>query len=134
MSPEDKKDIKAEKPKAAAKPKAPAKKTATKATAAKAPAKKATAKKETSTAETKKAAAPKAAAKPKADAKPKAVKATGKIKVTLKKSGIGYSQRQKDTLRGLGLRKLNSSKVLNDTPAIRGMVKKVEHLVSCETA
>ena len=83
----------------------------------------------------KKAAAPKAEAKVKAPAKPKAVapKTSGKIKVTLRKSGIGYSQRQKDTIRGLGLRKLNSSKVLNDTPAIRGMVKKVEHLVSLET-
>ncbi len=54
------------------------------------------------------------------------------IKVTLRKSGIGYPVRQKETLRGLGLRKLNSSKVLKDTPAIRGMIKKVAHLVSVE--
>ena len=54
------------------------------------------------------------------------------IKVTLRKSGIGYPERQKQTLRGLGLRKINSSKVLKDTPAIRGMIKKVSHLVEVE--
>lgn len=54
------------------------------------------------------------------------------LKVTLRKSGIGYPLRQKKTLAGLGLKKLNSSKVLNDTPAIRGMIKKVSHLVEVE--
>ncbi len=54
------------------------------------------------------------------------------IKVTLKKSGIGYTERQKKTLLGLGLRKINNPKVLNDTPAIRGMVNKVSHLVVVE--
>lgn len=77
--------------------------------------------------------AAKTAAKPKTTAKKAtAKKTTGKIKVTLTKSGIGYPQRQKDTLRGLGLRKMHSSKILNDTPAIRGMAKKVEHLVKLE--
>ncbi len=52
-----------------------------------------------------------------------------KIQVTLKRSGIGRPQRQKDTLRGLGLTKLNKTVILNDTPAIRGMVHKVIHLV-----
>ncbi|MCK5235527.1 MAG: 50S ribosomal protein L30 [Deltaproteobacteria bacterium] len=56
------------------------------------------------------------------------------IKVTLKKSGIGFSERQKKTLLGLGLKKLNSTKLLKDTPAIRGMVNKVSHLVSVEDA
>jgi large subunit ribosomal protein L30 len=52
-----------------------------------------------------------------------------KIQVTLKRSGIGRPQRQKDTLRGLGLTKLHKTVTLNDTPAIRGMVQKVIHLV-----
>ena len=52
-----------------------------------------------------------------------------KIRVQLVKSGIGRPQRHKDTLRGLGLTKLNKIKELNDTPAIRGMIAKVSHLV-----
>jgi len=52
-----------------------------------------------------------------------------KIKVTQRKSAIGRPQRQRDTLRGLGLRKLNQSRILDDTPAIRGMINKVSHLV-----
>jgi large subunit ribosomal protein L30 len=54
------------------------------------------------------------------------------IKVTLKKSGIGYPERQKKTLVGLGLKKLNATKVLKDTPAVRGMIRKVSHLVEIE--
>ncbi len=56
------------------------------------------------------------------------------IKVTLIKSGIGYSLRQKNTLKGLGLHKMHRPKVLMDTPEIRGMVNKVIHLVSVEKA
>ena len=52
-----------------------------------------------------------------------------KIKVTQRKSVIGRPQRQRDTLRGLGLRKLNQSRILEDTPAVRGMINKVSHLV-----
>ena len=52
-----------------------------------------------------------------------------KIKVTQRKSAIGRPQRQRDTLRGLGLRKLNQSRILDDTPAVRGMINKVSHLV-----
>ena len=52
-----------------------------------------------------------------------------KIKVVLRKSGIGKSRKQKETLRGLGLTRLHKEKVLNDTPAIRGMINKVQHLV-----
>lgn len=59
--------------------------------------------------------------------------ATKQLKVTLKKSGIGYPERQKKTLLGLGLKKLNYTKVLNDTPAIRGMINKVSHLVVVES-
>lgn len=54
------------------------------------------------------------------------------IKVRLVKSPIGYSQKQKETVKGLGLKKINSTKVLNDTPAIRGMVNKISHLVVIE--
>lgn len=54
------------------------------------------------------------------------------IKVTLKKSVIGSNESQRATVRGLGLRKLNSSKTLENTPAVRGMVKKVIHLVDVE--
>ncbi len=54
------------------------------------------------------------------------------IRVSWIKSGIGYSQRQKDTIAALGLRRLNQSVVLQDTPAVRGMVAKVQHLVAVE--
>ena len=53
----------------------------------------------------------------------------GMIRVQLLKSGIGYDKTQKDTLRGLGLRKRHKIVELKDTPAIRGMVYKVRHLV-----
>jgi len=52
-----------------------------------------------------------------------------KLKVIQVKSGIGRPQRQRDTLRGLGLTKMNQERILDDTPAIRGMIKKISHLV-----
>ncbi len=52
-----------------------------------------------------------------------------KIKVRLVHSAIGRLDVQEKTVRGLGLRKLNQERVLEDTPAVRGMVKKVPHLV-----
>ena len=55
-----------------------------------------------------------------------------KIKVTLVKSLIGTKQSHRDTVRGLGLRRLNSSAELQDTPAVRGMINKVSYLVKCE--
>ena len=55
-----------------------------------------------------------------------------KIKVTLVKSVIGTKQDHRATVRGLGLRKLNSSAELEDTPAVRGMINKVAYLVKCE--
>lgn len=55
-----------------------------------------------------------------------------KIKVTLVKSVIGTKQDHRATVRGLGLRKLNSSAELIDTPAVRGMIRKVAYLVKCE--
>ncbi len=55
-----------------------------------------------------------------------------KIKVTLVKSLIGTKQDHRATVRGLGLRKLNTSAVLEDTPAVRGMLHKVAYLVKVE--
>jgi large subunit ribosomal protein L30 len=55
-----------------------------------------------------------------------------KIKITQIKSGIDRSERQKLTLKALGLHKLNSSKEVEATPQILGMVRKVNHLVKVE--
>lgn len=52
-----------------------------------------------------------------------------KIRVTLVKSGIGKNKKIRDTLRGLGLTKLNKTVELENTPAIRGMINKVLFLV-----
>jgi len=52
------------------------------------------------------------------------------IKVTLIRSVIGTKQDHRDTVRGLGLRRVNSTKVLVDTPEVRGMIRKVDYLVS----
>ena len=52
-----------------------------------------------------------------------------KIKVTLIKSLIGTRQDHRATARGLGLRKLNSNALLEDTPAIRGMISNIAYLV-----
>ena len=54
------------------------------------------------------------------------------IKVTLTKSPIGYSVRQKNTVRALGLRRMGQSVQHTDTPVIRGMIDKVSHLVTVE--
>ena len=50
--------------------------------------------------------------------------------VTLVRSTICTKQDHRDTVRGLGLRRLNSSKVLKDTPEVRGMINKVDYLVT----
>ena len=55
-----------------------------------------------------------------------------KIKITQIKSGIDRSERQKQTLIALGLKKLNATKEVEATPQILGMVKKVSHLVKVE--
>ncbi|MCX4241294.1 50S ribosomal protein L30 [Paraliomyxa miuraensis] len=57
-----------------------------------------------------------------------------KLKVTLVRSTIDRPQTQKRTVLGLGLRKLNHSVVVEDTHAIRGMIRKVQHLVVVEPA
>jgi large subunit ribosomal protein L30 len=55
-----------------------------------------------------------------------------KLKVTLVRSGINRPEVQKLTIKGLGLTRMHKSVVLNDTPAIRGMIRKVSHLVKVE--
>ncbi len=55
-----------------------------------------------------------------------------KLKVTLVRSTIDRQKTQKETVRGLGLRRLHHSVVLEDTPAVRGMIRKVQHLVAVE--
>ncbi len=57
-----------------------------------------------------------------------------KLKVTQVKSGVGRSDQQNRTLKGLGLRGPHHSVVLQDTVAIRGMIRKVSHLVTVEAA
>ena len=57
-----------------------------------------------------------------------------KIKITLVKSPIDRPERQKLTLKALGLNKTNSSKEVEATPQVLGMVRKVEHLVKVEEA
>ena len=61
----------------------------------------------------------------------KAAKSGGKrIKVTLVKSTIGFNRTQDETVTGLGLRRLNHTVELADTPETRGMIHKVRHLVT----
>jgi large subunit ribosomal protein L30 len=54
------------------------------------------------------------------------------VRVTLVRSPIGYSMRQKNTVRALGLRKMNQTVEHLDNPVIRGMIAKVQHLVLVE--
>jgi large subunit ribosomal protein L30 len=54
------------------------------------------------------------------------------LKITLVRSVIGYAQNQRITVKTLGLGKLNTSVIQNDTPQIRGMIEKVKHLVRVE--
>lgn len=55
-----------------------------------------------------------------------------KLRITYQKSAIGYTQRQKDTIKALGLKKLNHTVEHEDTAAIRGMINKVPHLLHVE--
>ncbi|MGD8229713.1 MAG: 50S ribosomal protein L30 [Desulfobacteraceae bacterium] len=54
------------------------------------------------------------------------------IKVTLTKSGIGRNKKIRETLKGLGLTRLNKTVTLKNTPAIRGMIRKVSFMVRIE--
>ena len=51
------------------------------------------------------------------------------VKIQQIKSEIGYDRKQRATLRGLGLRRIRQVRELEDTPAVRGMINKVRHLV-----
>jgi large subunit ribosomal protein L30 len=56
-------------------------------------------------------------------------KAEAKLKIQYYRSAIGFTERQKLIVKGLGFKKLNSTREVVDTPAIRGMIAKVPHLV-----
>ena len=77
------------------------------------------------------AAAPKPAAKPKAAAPAPAPKKVPEkaVRVTQIKSPAGRYAYQRATLKGLGLNKMNRTRVLEDTPAVRGMIETVRHLI-----
>jgi len=57
----------------------------------------------------------------------------GRVKVTQVGSPIGRESSQRDTLRGLGLNKINRSRELEDTPSVQGMIAKVRHLLRVES-
>ena len=57
---------------------------------------------------------------------------TDLLKITYKKSAIGYNKKQAVILKALGLRKLNHSVVKPDNPCIRGMIRKITHLLQVE--
>jgi len=54
------------------------------------------------------------------------------VKATLRRSAIGTSPRQRATLRGLGLKRVGKAVLLKDSPAVRGMLRAVGHLVAVE--
>lgn len=56
-----------------------------------------------------------------------------RLRITYRKSAIGYPRGQKDTIRALGFHKLYSTIEKADTPSVRGMVQQVAHLVTVET-
>ncbi len=58
--------------------------------------------------------------------------AVSKVKVKLVRSPNGYPREQRLTVRGLGLRRMHQQRELEDTPAVRGMIFKVRHLVSAD--
>lgn len=58
--------------------------------------------------------------------------ASKKLKVTLVRSPTGRGRRHMACVRGLGLRRIRHTVVLEDTPAVRGMIEKVDYLVKCE--
>ena len=54
------------------------------------------------------------------------------LKITLVRSPIGYNERQRATLRGLGLTRVGKAVILKDSPAVRGMLRAVAHLIAVE--
>jgi len=99
-------------------------------TAAKSTAKKTVAAKSTAT--TKKAAAPKKEAAPKAAPKKASAPKAKSVKVTLVKSKFGRLPSHRATITGLGLKKINHTVELIDTPEVRGMINKVSYLLKVE--
>lgn len=59
---------------------------------------------------------------------------SNKLEITLKRSVIGTKEGQRQTVRNLGLKKINDAVVCEDTPVVRGMVNKISHLVSVKEA
>jgi large subunit ribosomal protein L30 len=55
-----------------------------------------------------------------------------RVRVTQVRSQIGFDRRQRATLRGLGIRRMHQTVELDDTPQVRGMIRKVVHLVKVE--
>jgi len=55
-----------------------------------------------------------------------------KLRITWFKSGIGFPQRQKDTIRALGLRRLGQTVQHENTPTIRGMIRAIQHLLTVQ--
>lgn len=60
------------------------------------------------------------------------IETKGKLRVTLVKSPIGAKQNHRASVRGLGLKRMHQSVVVEDTPAVRGMIKQVNYLVKSE--
>ena len=85
-----------------------------------------------STATTKKAAAPKKEAAPKAAPKKASAPKAKSVKVTLIKSKFGRLPSHRATITGLGLKKINHTVELIDTPEVRGMINKVSYLLKVE--
>ena len=81
----------------------------------------------------KKAAPKKEAAPKKAASKQAAAAKSGKkVRVTLVRGLVGTRESHRATVRGLGLRRINHTVELEDTPSVRGMINKVAYLVKCE--
>ena len=55
-----------------------------------------------------------------------------RVRVTQVRSQIGFDRRQRATLRGLGIRRMHQTVELEDTPQVRGMIRKVLHLLKVE--
>jgi large subunit ribosomal protein L30 len=65
--------------------------------------------------------------------KKETAKKSGKtVKVTLVRGVVGTRESHRATVRGLGLRRINHTVELEDTPAVRGMISKISYLVKCE--
>lgn len=76
--------------------------------------------------------AKKAPARKETAGKKEAAKSGKKVRVTLVRGLIGTRESHRATVRGLGLRRINHTVELEDTPAVRGMINKVSYLLKCE--